>query len=371
MHVPFLPLKKITALHQPQIGAALQRIAESGWYINGSELSQFEQHFAAYIGVQHCIGVGNGLDALTLALMAMKLEYGWHDGDEVIVPDMTFVATALAVVRARLKPVFADVDNHALLTAGTAAPHITERTRCLLPVHLYGRAAPMDELLSLAAQHGLSVLEDAAQAHGAICSGRKVGSIGTAAAFSFYPGKNLGALGDAGCVCTADERLAARVRMLANYGAETKYVHTLPGINSRMDELQAAVLSEKLPSLDAENAHRRHSAALYASLIRHPEVEIPIDESNNSAVFHIYAIRCRRRDELQRHLQSHGIETLIHYPHTLSAQFALAAYAPADARHCLPESARWADEELSLPISPIISDEEVNWVADCINDFAS
>lgn len=372
IEIPFLPLDRITALHQPQISKAVQRVVESGWYVNGAELHSFEQQFAAYVGTTHCIGVGNGLDALTLSLMAMKWEGGWEDGDEVIVPNMTFVATALAVVRAKLRPVFADVDDKALLTASTAEPHITQRTRCLLPVHLYGHAAPMNELLQLARTYGLMVLEDVAQAHGTISTdGRKAGSIGIMAAFSFYPGKNLGALGDAGCVCTNSERLASRVRMLANYGAKTKYEHVITGFNSRMDEIQAAVLCAKLATLDAENERRRSVAALYAKLIRHPEVKLPYDGNSDSCVFHIYAVRCARRDALQLHLRRQGIQTLVHYPHPLTSQRALAPYVTAESHFSCPKATCWAKEELSLPISPIISEEEVWKVAQAVNGFCS
>ena len=245
-HIPFLPLQRLTASYGSELTEAVQRVVQSGYYLNGEALAEFEQRFAHYVQAPHCVGVASGLDALMLSLMAMKQCYDWSDGDEVIVPDMTFVATALAVVRAGLVPVSADVDDNGLLTPEAAQRVLSARTRAVVPVHLYGHPAPMPAFMAWAEAHGLLVLEDAAQAHGASVGGRPVGSWGHMAAFSFYPGKNLGALGDGGAVTTAHSQLAEHVRMLANYGARQKYHHEYPGINSRLDEVQAAVLSVKL-----------------------------------------------------------------------------------------------------------------------------
>ena len=341
-------------MYEPALSHAICQVAQSGWYLNGEMLHTFEHEFARYVGCDYCVGVGNGLDALTLALMAMKWRERWTEEAEVVVPAMTFVATAQAVVRAGLRPVLADVDSHGVMTADTASRVLTPKTCALLPVHLYGHMAPMGELMALAQQHHLLVLEDAAQAHGASCCGKKAGHWGHMAAFSFYPGKNLGALGDAGAVCTSDEVLARRVRMLANYGAERKYHHEAMGLNSRMDEIQAAVLSVKLPHLDADNARRNDLARTYATAICHPDVTLPEASPEQLDVHHIYAIRCKHRDALQRHLAEHGVQTLIHYPFSLAEQPALSPWIPAGNPDTLwPEATRWAREELSLPISPV------------------
>ncbi len=362
--IPFLPLRDINRSFGAELLSAVQRVVEGGWYLHGQETQAFEEEFAAYTGATHCVGVANGLDALTLSLMAMKIYHGWDDKAEVIVPDMTFVATAQAVTRAGLQPVLADVDERALLTAATAERVRTERTRAVLPVHLYGHAAPMAELCSWAASHGLSVLEDAAQAHGAVEDGRRVGSWGEMAAFSFYPGKNLGALGDGGAVTTSNGELASLVRTLANYGADRKYHHIYKGLNSRLDELQAAALRVKLRRLDADNERRRHVAQLYADNIRHPQVLLPYGGDTAQSVFHIYPVRCSRRHELQLHLQQEGVETLCHYPLTVSQQPAFAQQVDT------PVAQRWAADELSLPISPVLGDEDALAVCRAVNTFA-
>ncbi len=366
--IPFLPLDQITASFQPEIDNAIKRVTHSGWYLNGGELTNFEQSFAAFTGTTHCIGTGNGFDALTLALLAMKAEYGWNDEAEVILPAMTFVATALAVVRAGLHPILADVDSNAVLTPETVLPHLSSRTRALLPVHLYGRLAPIDGLAQLAEDHHLALLEDAAQAHGATLQGRRAGAWGTMAAFSFYPGKNLGALGDAGAVTTSDEALSQRVRMLANYGARQKYRHEALGLNSRMDEIQAAILQVKLSRLLADNKHRRNVARFYDSHIHHHLVTLPaLPEEPESHVWHIYPLRCPQRDALQRHLTARGIQTLIHYPFPIHLQPAIIPYIQQE--DTWPEALSIAQQELSLPISPLLTPEQMKAVADAVNDF--
>lgn len=368
MKITYLPLDRLTASFQPYLGEAVQQVVSSGRYLHGAEVEAFENEFAAYVGRAYCIGVANGLDALTLSLMALKFKYAWRDGDEVIVPAMTFIATAEAVVRAGLNPVLADVDDAALLTVEAAERVRTRRTRAVLPVHLYGAVAPMPELMEWAESHAIFVVEDAAQAHGARAYGRRAGAWGIAAAFSFYPGKNLGALGDGGAVVTDDSALAYLVRSYANYGAVRKYVHTLLGINSRLDEVQAAVLRIKLHRLDADNERRRTLAAFYNSHLNHPDVSLPYGGHTDQSVFHIYPLRTSHRQALQQHLQREGIETLIHYPHALCDQPALSPWSPAES-DTLPVARQWAATELSLPLHPLLTDSEVLQVCEAVNRF--
>ncbi len=367
--VPFLPLDLINESFEPKLSECINEVVKGGWYLNGNELNEFEYDFSDYVGTKRCVGTGNGLDALTLSLMAMKRQQGWTSEAEVIVPAMTFIATAEAVVRAGLTPVLADVDENALLTAQAAERVLTPRTRVLLPVHLYGQLAPMDELLDLARAHRLMVLEDAAQAHGAKRNGRRAGSWGDMAAFSFYPGKNLGALGDAGAVTTDNEELAELVRTLANYGASRKYYHELLGINSRMDEVQAIVLDLKLFRLDEDNARRRHIAAIYRHCIQNEAVTLPPSSLGEDHVYHIFAVRCKQRDALQQHLQDNNVSTLSHYPFTLAEQPALAPWCVQHGADSFPQATAWAREELSLPIWPLMTDEEAHFVADAVNRF--
>lgn len=366
--INFLPLKAINESFAPNLDEAISRVVRSGWYLHGKETEAFEAEFAAFIGRRYCVGVANGLDALTLSLMTLKAERGWADGAEVIVPDMTFVATAEAVVRAGLKPVLADVNEEALLTAETAGRVLTERTVCVLPVHLYGHCAPMEQLLPWAAAHSLDVLEDAAQAHGAACGGKRAGSWGALAAFSFYPGKNLGALGDGGAVVTDSADLAQSVRTLANYGADKKYHHIALGLNSRLDEMQAAALRVKLPRLDEDNRRRQHIAEIFAQLIHNPAVTLPYEGRTAESIFHIYPLRCPTRHALQRHLERRGVETLIHYPLSLSQQPAFAALSAQQHPHT-PVSQAWAAEELSLPIHPLLTDDEAKRICEAVNSF--
>ena len=367
--VPYYPLDRVNAAFRPALSAAIEQVVSSGWYVGGEALSDFETAFARYVGVPHCVGVGNGLDALTLSLQAMGLRYGWTAEAEVVVPAFTFVATALAVVRAGYRPVFADVDPLlAVVTPRTIEPVVTPRTVALVPVHLYGLPAPMDAIMALAEAHGLQVVEDAAQAHGARVAGRRVGAWGHAAAFSFYPGKNLGALGDGGAVVTSDADLARSVRLLGNYGAARKYHHTERGVNSRLDDLQAAVLSVKLPLLDAHNDRRRNVAAYYASHLPAEVVALPYGGDVAQSVFHIYPVCHPCRDALQAHLSAHHeVGSLIHYPVALPDQPALAAFA--DAACLYPHARRWAAQELSLPIHPFMTDAELAQVVEAVCAF--
>lgn len=373
--IKYFDLKRINASFGDDLKTALSRAATSGWYIRGNEVEQFENDFAAYVGTNYCIGTGNGLDALTAVLMAWKQIHGWNDGDEVIVPDNTFIATALAVTRAGLVPVLCEPHQDIPTIDETQIErHITPRTRAIIPVHLYGLMCHMDAINKVAKKHRLKVLEDACQAHGAIYHsnaqlqlstlfGRRAGNNGDAAAFSFYPAKNLGCLGDGGAVTTNDTELAERVRAVTNYGQTVKYQHDYDGFNSRLDELQAAVLGVKLRRLDKDNTRRIEIAHYYSTHICHPAVELLPDVIDSSHVYHIYAIRCKNRNYLHQLLLEHGIQTQVHYPIAIHRQKAYSQYAQLH----LPISDHWADDELSLPLSPLMTDEEIQKVVDTIN----
>jgi dTDP-4-amino-4,6-dideoxygalactose transaminase len=367
MNVPFLDLRSAHAELRPQLDAAFARVTASGVFILGEEVEAFERAFAAYCGARHCIGVGNGLDALHLALRAV----GVGEGDEVIVPSHTFIATWLAVTYSGATPVPVEPGQRTYnLDPATIEAAITPRTRAIIPVHLYGQPAAMDEIDAIARQHGLTVIEDAAQAHGATYRGRKAGSIGRAAAFSFYPAKNLGALGDAGAVLTDDDRLAAELRLLRNYGSPAKYRHDVAGVNTRLDPLQAAFLRAKLGTLDAWNERRRRIAGRYCHGLRNAkDVVLPEVADGAESVWHIFAIRHPRRDALREHLQSRGVGTLIHYPippHLTGAYASLGFTAGA-----FPVAEEIASTVLSLPMGPHLSDAAADYVIDAVCDFAN
>lgn len=369
--ITFLDLKALNARYREELISAAERVIDSGWYILGAELDAFEAEFARYCGAGHCIGVGNGLDALTLTLRAWKEMGRLRDGDEVIVPAHTYIATCLAVTESGLEPVLVEPDAGSYnLCPDKIEAAITPRTKAIIAVHLYGQLAPMSEIMALAGRHGLLVLEDAAQAHGASTDGRKSGGWGDAAGFSFYPVKNLGALGDAGAVTTNDGELAKVVRALGNYGSERKYENTYQGVNSRLDEIQAALLRVKLGHLDEEIARRREIARAYAARIEHPGICSPIPRdatraSLESHVFHLYVIRTGLRDALQAHLNASGVQTQIHYPVPIHKQ---RAYSGWNAQK-LPLAEALAAEVLSLPISPVMSDGEVDAVIEACNSF--
>lgn len=367
MNIKFLDIEQITASFQPALSEAVERVVRSGWYLLGKEVEAFEHAFAAYCGTRHCIGVANGLDALTLILRAYQALGVMKPGDEVIVPANTYIASILAISNSGLTPVLCEPeDDTCLIDNDRAAALVTPRTRAILPVHLYGQAVDMEPLVRLARQYGLKLIEDAAQAHGAIRHGRRTGAMGDAAGFSFYPGKNLGALGDGGAVTTDDDQLATAIRRLANYGSERKYVFQYQGVNSRLDEVQAAVLRLKLERLDRDNARRRALAALYLAGIRHPEVRLPHWDGTESHVFHLFTVRTARRDQLQRHLAEQGVQTLIHYPIPPHRQEAYAAWNSLS----YPLTERIHQEILSLPISPVMTDEEADYVIRAVNSFA-
>lgn len=362
MQVPFLDLGR---LHQPLRAAldeAYRRVMDSGWFIMGPELEAFEAEFARYCEVKHCIGVGNGLDALHLLLRA----YGIGPGDEVIVPSNTFIATWLAVTQCGATPVAVEPDvNTHNIDPTLIASAITSRTRAIMPVHLYGQPADMDAINAIAVQHGLVVIEDAAQAQGARYKGRRVGSLGHAAGTSFYPGKNLGALGDGGAVLTSDDAIAEKVRLLRNYGSTIKYKHDLAGYNSRLDELQAAFLRVKLKHLDNWNGRRREIADSYSRLLDGSGNELPFVPEYAEPVWHLYVIRRDKRDAMKAHLEKEGVSTVIHYPTPPHQQ---ACYADGSFGK-LPIAERLALDVLSLPMSPDLSNEEIQDVVDTVRSF--
>ncbi len=365
--IPFLDVKSTYTELRDELDAAYHRVMESGWFILGNETSLFEAELAAHVGAAHGIGVATGLDALVLLLRA-------HDigpGDEVIVPSNTFIATWLAVSEAGATPVPVEPDLRTMnLDPLRIEAALTPRTRAIVPVHLYGQPADMDPILALARARGLKVIEDAAQAHGARYKGRRAGSLGDAAAFSFYPGKNLGAFGDGGAITTDDGALAERLRLLRNYGSRVKYHHTEQGVNSRLDELQAAFLRVKLARLDEWNARRVALVRLYdEGLASIPGVTIPHVPDFIDGVFHLYVIRHARRDALQKHLAAAGIGTLIHYPEPPHRSGAYAAAFP-DAG-VLPLATRLSDEVLSLPIGPHLGEAAVREVIAAIRAFAA
>ena len=364
--VPFLDLNKINSRQLNTFELAFRRVVESGWFILGNEVKMFEDEFAAYCGVKHCIGVANGLDALTLILEAYKVIGFIKEGDEVIVPSNTFIATILAVSHAKLTPVLVEPDIGTYnIDPAKIEKKVTFRTRAILPVHLYGQCAAMDPIKQVANKHKLKVIEDAAQAHGAIYRGKKSGGLGDAAGFSFYPGKNLGALGDGGAVTTNDDELANIIRAFRNYGSEVKYVNLYKGINSRLDELQAAILREKLKTLDADNERRSQIAQYYYEHIQNNSILLPVTSSGGSHVFHLFVIRTSDRDRLQKYLKNSGVQTLIHYPIAPHKQDSYIEFRHFD----LPITEIIQAEVLSLPISPVMKDHEVKIVVDLLNGF--
>lgn len=365
--ISYLDLKQINDSFEPELSDTVTRVVRSGWYLLGEEVRNFERKFADYCGVSYCVGTGNGLDALTLIFMAYVSMGRMQKGDEVIVPANTYIASILAVLRAGLTPVFCEPHPDTCnIDPDRIEKLITVRTKAIMAVHLYGRVCEMDSINEIARKHGLKVVEDCAQSHGVLYKKEKrAGALGDAAGFSFYPGKNLGALGDGGAVTTQDEKLAAKVRALANYGSAVKYVNIHKGINSRLDELQAAVLSLKLNRLDEDNDKRRKIAERYINEIHHPEISLPCVEDFSSHVFHIFPVFTIRRETLQLYLKNNGIQTLIHYPIPPHRQEALKEYGNLS----LPITERIHAEELSIPISPLFTKEEVDYIIETINSF--
>ncbi len=364
--IKFLDLQALTHKYHDEIHEAVKRTVDSGWYLLGKETQQFEQYYAAYIGVEHCVGCANGLDALLLMFKALVLQGRLKEGDEILVPANTFIATIHGITENGLRPVFVDArDDNGQLDEALLSAALTPRTRALLLVHLYGQCAMTQAIEDFCAKHNLLLLEDNAQAHGCLYGTRRTGSLGTAAAHSFYPGKNLGAMGDGGAVTTNDATLAALVRQLGNYGYSEKYICPEIGRNSRLDELQAAILDVKLRHLDADIEARRNIADYYRDHITNPLISLPRISERTAHVYHLFPIRTKHRDALQKHLRERGIETLIHYPIPPHKQQCYSMFNALS----FPVTERISAEELSLPISPVMTLDEAQIVVDAINDF--
>jgi dTDP-4-amino-4,6-dideoxygalactose transaminase len=366
MNIPLVDLNAQYNTIKNEIDQVISDVLTQSAFIGGAYVRDFEDAFASFCGVKHCIGVGNGTDALFVVLKSL----GIGQGDEVIVPANSFIATAEAVTQTGARAVFADIDPRTYnIDVASVQQKVSPKTRALIPVHLYGQPADMDPLLALAAKHGLRVIEDAAQAHGAEYKGRKVGSIGHCACFSFYPGKNLGAYGDAGAIVTHDDDLARKARMFANHGRIDKYDHEFEGINSRLDGLQAAILSVKLKHLDEWTEKRRKAAHFYNILLKDTLLRTPVETENVKAVYHLYVVRVSkdRRTELQAHLRENGIATGIHYPIALPN---LKAYAYLNHRSDqFPEATRASSEILSLPLYPELEEAHIKLIADAVKSF--
>lgn len=364
--IPFLDLKKINSQYREELLQAATQVIDSGWYIQGRHVKTFEETFAEYCGVKHCIGVANGLDALILILRAYKELGKLQDGDEVIVPANTYIASVLAVTENRLKPILVEPDEETYnLSPSLLEQAITEKTKAILAVHLYGQLADMPAINAIAEKHGLLVIEDSAQAHGASLNGRKAGNWGDASGFSFYPGKNLGALGDAGAVTTNDDELAHIIRALGNYGSHKKYENLYQGVNSRLDEMQAAFLSVKLKYLDDEIKLRQGTARLYIDGIKNPAIKLPKLNVEASHVFHLFVVRTEQRERFQYYLSEMGVETLIHYPIPPHRQKAYRNFVDLS----LPITDRVHEEIISLPISAVMDIDTVIRVIDVVSEF--
>lgn len=368
--IPFLDLKKINQQYRNELIDACSRVIDSGWYIGGKELESFEKNFAEYCGTQFAIGVANGLDALILTLRAWKELGKLKDGDEVIVPSNTYIASILAITANNLTPVLVEPNISTYnIDPIKIKEAITAKTKVILPVHLYGQLAAMPEIMQIAKQHNLLVLEDSAQSHGAQIQGKKAGNWGNASGFSFYPGKNLGALGDAGAVTTNDAELATMLKALRNYGSHEKYKNLVPGVNSRLDEIQAALLDVKLKYLDQETQHRRYIASLYLNGINNPLIQLPLSEvnleNNGQHVWHLFVIRTNQREALQQYLLNHGVQTLIHYPIPPHKQQAYTKWNDVS----YPISEQIHREVLSLPMGPTLSAVDVERIIALCNQF--
>ena len=356
--IPFLDLKKINAPYEEAFQQKMKEVLDSGWYILGNQVETFEKDFADYCQSKFCVGVGNGLDAITLTFLAY-IEMGLlKKGDEILVPANTYIASILGVLHAGLIPVLVEPDLATYnIDATLISDKITSKTKGILVVHLYGQLAAMDAIMAIANQYDLLIVEDCAQAHGLAFKGSH------ARMFSFYPGKNLGALGDGGAVVTNDEKLAATLKKLRNYGSEQKYYNQLVGFNSRLDELQAAFLNEKLPFLSQENEARRTIALRYLKEIKNDKIVLPSCHVIENHVFHLFVIRCEKREELQKYLSLHGIQTMIHYPIAPHKQAAMLEWNQSS----FPITEMIHEQVLSLPLSPVLEDKEVSQIIECLN----
>jgi len=360
--INFLDLQSVNKIYRAKMDIAVKRVLDSGWYLLGKECEAFEREFAAYCGTQHCIGVANGLDALNLIINA----YGFGPGDEIIVPANTYIASILAISQNGSTPVLVEPDIRTYtIDSGLIEEKITPRTKAIMVVHLYGQVVQMEPIWALAQKYNLKVIEDSAQAHGACYLGKRTGNLGDAAGFSFYPGKNLGCLGDGGAVTTNDAVLADKVRALRNYGSHKKYCNLYKGVNSRLDEIQAALLRVKLEGLDRDNERRWEIARLYREHIRNPRIDLPELLSEEGHVWHLFVVRCADRDALQQYLTGHDIQTLIHYPTPPHKQEAYKEWNHLT----FPVTEKIHREVLSLPLSPTLTDREAETVIKVIENF--
>lgn len=366
MNIPFLDLKSINQSYKQEFLQTLEEVIDKGWYILGEQVTTFEKEFADYCGVKHCIGVANGLDALILILEGYKELGIMKNGDEIIVPSNTYIATILAVYKAGMVPVLVEPSlNDYLLDVTKIEEKITTNTAGIMPVHLYGQLCNMKAINAIASKHNLKVIEDSAQSHGAMQDGKRSGALGDASGFSFYPGKNLGALGDAGAITTNDDGLATVLRALRNYGSEIKYKNSYKGLNSRLDEVQAAFLSIKLNKLNEDNLMRQNIAQAYLNGIVNKSILLPGANNVKGHVWHVFVIRTKNRDQFQQYLQQNGIQTVIHYPIPPHHQ---AAYQELNI-HPLPVSEQIHREVLSLPIGPHLSGNEIDYVISITNGY--
>ena len=360
--IKFLDLEKINNRFRNEIDARIKNILDCGWYLQGKENEEFSKNFARFCGTEYALGVANGLDALNLIIKA----YGFRENDEIIVPANTFIATILSISENGCTPVLVEPNiNTYCINPDLIEEAITPKTKAIIVVHLYGQATPMEKIWEIAKKHNLKVIEDAAQAHGAMYQGKRVGNLGDAAAFSFYPGKNLGAIGDAGGITTNDKELYEKIKALANYGSDYKYHHIYKGVNSRLDEIQAAILDVKLSHLDEDNDRRREITKYYRKNIKNPKIILPQTYDEKSHVWHIFAVRCDDRESLQKHLENNDIQTNIHYPIAPHKQGAYKEYEYMS----LPITEQIHKKVLSLPISPVMTDWEVKKVVEVVNEW--
>lgn len=360
--IKFLDLHKINERFRNEIDERITQVLDSGWYILGEQVRVFEKNFANFCGVKHCIGCANGLDALNLIIKG----FGFTDGDEIIVPANTYIASILAISQNGCKPILVEPDiNTYNINPDLIEQKITDKTKAIMVVHLYGQAVEMEKIWDIANRYNLKIIEDSAQSHGARYKGKRAGNLGDASGFSFYPGKNLGCLGDGGCVTTNDDELAYRIRAIANYGSDYKYHHIFKGTNSRLDEIQAAVLDIKLKHLDEDNKRRSEIAKFYRENIKNPNIILPQLKEEANHVWHIFAVRINDRDRLKKYLEGNGIETNIHYP---TAPHKQECYKELE-HLSFPVSEKIHKEILSLPISPVLTNEEVTKIVKVINDY--
>ena len=360
--IKFLDLEKVNNRFRDEIDKRIKSILDKGWYLQGEWDKTFEEHFAEFCGVKHCIGCANGLDALNLIIKG----YGFGIGDEIIVPANTYIASILAISQNGCTPVLVEPDiNTYNINPDLIEEKITDRTKAIMVVHLYGQAVQMDKIWLLAKKYNLKIIEDSAQAHGSIYQEKRTGNLGDASGFSFYPGKNLGCIGDGGCVTTNDDELAFKIRAIANYGSDYKYHHIFKGTNSRLDEIQAAILDVKLPHLDQDNARRREIAKYYRENIKNPKITLPKAYDEKAHVWHVFVVRCKDRDAFQKHLEDNHIQTLIHYPTPPHKQEAYKEWNHLS----YPITEKIHSEILSLPISPVMTDEEMKKVVEVVNAF--